>query len=294
MSKIIKSLSVLLITVVFCTSIVFAVNAADVEYVYNGYHYSLNENNMAVLCGWDNDSSTNLVIPDKLGDIFVAEIESFGFKNNKVITSVDFSNPTKFDNIGTYAFEGCSGLSGMIVLPRKISFIGDAAFKDCSSIDSVEINSNTDSVSRLCFSGCSSLKNVIINAGAKEIEAYAFQNCISLGTITISKTVTNINSTAFNGCGEFTIKCYKDSYAEQYAKDNGISYEILDPLYGDANEDGEVNILDVTFIQKYKIGTKAFASAYGEKCADVNKSGDVTIRDATLIQMKIAKIIENF
>lgn len=56
-----------------------------------------------------------------------------------------------------------------------------------------------------------------------------------------------------------------------------------DVLLGDANNDGEVNIIDATHIQKYaaeydNITIEVFAAA------DMNKDGFITVTDATLIQ----------
>jgi hypothetical protein len=65
-----------------------------------------------------------------------------------------------------------------------------------------------------------------------------FWNCPNLTSVTIPSSVTNIeygafgyfyneygNSTTFDN---FKIYCYKDTTGEQYAKDNGFDYELLD------------------------------------------------------------------
>ena len=39
--------------------------------------------------------------------------------------------------------------------------------------------------------------------------------------------MTEISEFAFEDCPDLTIKCYKDSYAEEYAIDNDIYYEIM-------------------------------------------------------------------
>ena len=57
-------------------------------------------------------------------------------------------------------------------------------------------------------------------------------------------------------------------------------------LYGDANDDGAVNINDVTAIQKYLVSVTSL-SPKGLFLADVDGKGGITIKDATLIQMYI-------
>jgi hypothetical protein len=58
---------------------------------------------------------------------------------------------------------------------------------------------------------------------------------------------------------------------------------------GDADGNGEVNISDVTYIQKHIVG---FITLTDEqiKSADVDNSGKISIRDATHIQKYIAKL----
>lgn len=59
-------------------------------------------------------------------------------------------------------------------------------------------------------------------------------------------------------------------------------------LMGDANDDGTVDIKDVTYIQKYLVGLVDELSSKQRGFADVNHDSLVTIRDATLIQMYLA------
>lgn len=64
-------------------------------------------------------------------------------------------------------------------------------------------------------------------------------------------------------------------------------------MYGDANGDGEIDISDVTAIQKYAAAYEKFNAAQ-LKYADVNKDGAVDINDATAVQKYIAGIIKSF
>lgn len=65
-----------------------------------------------------------------------------------------------------------------------------------------------------------------------------------------------------------------------------FKYVYSDVLSGDSNDDGEVDILDATAIQKNISKLKDI----NETAADVNGDGAVTITDATIIQKYIAKI----
>lgn len=63
-------------------------------------------------------------------------------------------------------------------------------------------------------------------------------------------------------------------------------------LIGDADGDGEVNVMDVTTIQmhvaKYKVENINLS------CADVDGDGEISVIDATLVQMYIAELIKSF
>ena len=54
-------------------------------------------------------------------------------------------------------------------------------------------------------------------------------------------------------------------------------------ILGDVNGDGEVSILDVTFVQRYLADMNLLDEA-ALKRADADSDGEVTIADATLIQ----------
>ena len=64
-------------------------------------------------------------------------------------------------------------------------------------------------------------------------------------------------------------------------------------LYGDADDDGEITIRDVTFIQRF-CADIALTSPLNERNADVDGDDEISIRDATFIQRFIADIINIF
>ena len=64
-------------------------------------------------------------------------------------------------------------------------------------------------------------------------------------------------------------------------------------LYGDADLDGNVTVMDATFIQLY-LALKVELDEVQKKCADVDGGADVSIMDATLIQLKLAMAIDKF
>ena len=79
------------------------------------------------------------------------------------------------------------------------------------------------------FKNNTTLKSVIIEDGVQGIGGIAFYGCTSLSKIVIPASVTSIGARAFYNCSaDFTIYCYRDTYAMQYAIENSHNYVIMD------------------------------------------------------------------
>lgn len=77
--------------------------------------------------------------------------------------------------------------------------------------------------SRFLYSG---LKEITIPSGVKSIGDYAFCECTFLEKVYIGSSVTNIGKRAFEGADKLTAYVEAGSYAEQYAIENGIKFEV--------------------------------------------------------------------
>ncbi len=64
-------------------------------------------------------------------------------------------------------------------------------------------------------------------------------------------------------------------------------------LLGDADDDDDVNAIDVTYIQRYELGIP-IPTPLNVANADVDFDGEITIIDATLVQRYIAEIFRDF
>lgn len=266
---------------------------AETVIVSNGFSYTILNDNYISICDWEGGSDT-LTIPDKLDDSVVKEISGWAFNEREDFSGLVLSSADHLDTIGTMAFKNCINLTDSLTIPAHIKTIKSGAFQGCSSLKTLYYNTNA-SVSEQCFYSCTGLETVSLADGVTSIGRLAFANCTSLELIRIPDTVTSINEYAFNNCPKLKIYCYRDSYAQKFAEDNGYDFYILDPLLGDSNADGDVDIMDATYIQKYKIGAQGYdLTEYQRRCADVNRDGKVTVRDATLIQMKLAKYDVDF
>ena len=141
------------------------------------------------------------------------------------------------------AFNGCTSLKS-IVIPGNVEFLwvaGGCTFGGCTSLKNVVIENGVTVISGWLFECCSSLESISIPDSVTEIQPCAFFNCTSLKSITIPKSVTNMSNCSL-GYGDyhntnktekdsnFTIKGYKGTAAETYAKENGFKFiEISEP-----------------------------------------------------------------
>ena len=100
-------------------------------------------------------------------------------------------------SIGNSAFSNCSSLQS-ITIPENVTSIGNSAFYNCSSLQSITIPENVTLIENSAFSNCSSLQSITIPENVTSIGSYAFYNCSSLQSITIPENVTSIESQAFS------------------------------------------------------------------------------------------------
>ena len=257
----------------------------------------------------------DVTIPRIVNDKMVVSIGSHCFLNNTTVKNVTTSSPlwtvddyaflncTSIESfecnfalkeIGVGAFLGTSALKSINLEDSVVTEISPHAFMS-SGIVSVKLPETCTTIKHDAFSQCPNLKDVEISNSVTSIDSKAFASCPNLKAVIIPDSVTEIDDTAFDGCsGDMFIICNSNSYAATYAASKNIDVLELDnPVYGDSNADGNVNILDATAIQRYKIGEQEL-NEYGIRCADVNHDGSITVRDATLIQMKIAKYNVDF
>ncbi|MDE6760055.1 MAG: leucine-rich repeat domain-containing protein [Lachnospiraceae bacterium] len=72
------------------------------------------------------------------------------------------------------------------------------------------------------------IPDTIDNKKVTSIGDSAFWLCSGLTSVTIPDSVTSIGYGAFSGCDNVILIVEKDSYAEQYAKDNNIPYQYIE------------------------------------------------------------------
>ena len=111
-----------------------------------------------------------------------------------------------------------------VIIKNGVTSIGDGAFSGCTSLTAVTIPDSVTSIGDAAFYECTSLTAVTIPDSVTSIRESAFSGCTSLTAITIPDSVTSIGNGAFYECTGLTISGKSGSYAETYAKENGIPF----------------------------------------------------------------------
>ena len=160
--------------------------------------------------------------------------------------------PDGLTSIGLGAFYGCSGLSGELRLPDGLTSIGLGAFYGCSGLSGeLHLPDGLTSIGLGAFYGCSGLSGELrLPDGLTSIGLGAFYGCSGLsGDLHLPESLTSIGGGSFNGCNKIeklifhnpyttingrlnpfssTQICgYRNSTAEEYAREYGLAFEEL-------------------------------------------------------------------
>ncbi len=162
--------------------------------------------------------------------------------------------PGSVTGIGSFAFRGCSGLTG-IEIPGSVTNIGRNPFSGCDGLTSIVVDSGNTiytsgngknciiekesnaliagckttiipdgvtSIGDSAFSWCSGFTSIEIPGSVTSIGNGAFWECIGLTSIEIPGSVTSIGDDAI--VSSVTIYGESGSYAETWAQQNGNTF----------------------------------------------------------------------
>ncbi|MGN1138536.1 MAG: leucine-rich repeat protein [Ruminococcus sp.] len=222
---------------------------------------------------------------------FITSVENNAFRGSG-LESVSFANPDT--TVGSYTFYGCTNLTD-VTLPKNLKNILSYTFYGCSSLTSVDIPTQVEVIDDRAFYECTSLKSVDLPASLTKLGARVFYNDTSLTNIYVPDKVTSIGAQCFYPMDiqkTFTADCVEDSYAATYCEENFIDYNTY--IFGDFNNDGELNIRDVTAVQEYLVGGySGTVTDVQLRIADVTRDANLNIRDVSKVQEFLVGSIEN-
>lgn len=101
--------------------------------------------------------------------------------------------------IGFEAFKDCSTLR-TIDVPSTVKTVGVSAFQNCTSLEGIKLPKGTTTVQGSAFEGCTSLASAYLG-NIPTLNQRTFYGCTSLRSFEILSTVNTINSYVFQGSG---------------------------------------------------------------------------------------------
>lgn len=213
------------------------------------------------------------------------DLPSAFFPNSSGITTFNFGDQVL--RIPGYLCYGLGNLTD-VEIPATVTTIGDNAFRNCTSLESLALPDAVTSVNKEAFRGCSGLKNLKIGESVSLLHNYAFGGCTSLETIVsmAEPTTMTMGTSVFENVPTETCvlkvpQQYYEDYicTEQWEDFFNIEAIAGDTVNGDVDGDGAVTSADVTIIYNYLLGGEA---ANIDSC-DVDGDGFITSTDITVL-----------
>jgi hypothetical protein len=161
--------------------------------------------------------------------------------------------------LGEYAFTNCPKLE-TVILSDYLTFISTAAFANDVSLKKVELPKSLVTINQMAFMGCTSLEDITFKGLLNEIGSMAFANT-AIKEVLIPAKVSVIGMSPFGlNVSEVKIRCYKDTYAATWARENG--YECIDDQTwvqksGDLDGDGIISVAELNAVMLAVLGKKA-------------------------------------
>lgn len=154
-------------------------------------------------------------------------IGNYAFRRCRAIEAVNL--PNSVTSLGEGAYEECTGLKTLNLSPG-ITELKDFTFYRCSLLYPLNLTENIVSIGRYTFSECTALSSVTIPKSVQTIGASAFENCQYLAVAIIPNTTQYIYPSAFRN-DPVAIYGYTGTYAEQFARENGLSFTSYGKVY---------------------------------------------------------------
>ncbi len=156
----------------------------------SGSNVVLNRDGTTLFVAWGNSK-----IPPT-----VKKIENLTYHGFSTLTSIDI--PQGVEIIGYEAFADCENLKTVnFQSDAALSSLGESAFSNCTSLESIDLPASVRSIGSYAFEGCRGLKSIILPDSVKQFgKERMFKGCYLLQSVELPKGVTEIGRETFQDC----------------------------------------------------------------------------------------------
>ena len=135
-----------------------------------------------------------------------------GFSENTNITGITFEEGSQIKWIGDHAFKNCSSLKTINNVPAGLTDINEWCFES-TALESVDLsNTNVTIMKDGVFYNNKSLTSIKLPNKLQNFWDNAFNGCTSLNNIVMPSTVEGIYNNVFEGCESLSNVTFNDSY----------------------------------------------------------------------------------
>ena len=122
--------------------------------------------------------------------------------------------------IGNGAFEDCRSIQSLLV-PNGVTRAEQNLYNGCTGATDINITQSVQYIGKGTFAGCTSVTAVTIPSGVTEIDMNAFQYCQKLADVTIeSTTKLTYNQGAFEMIASNAVLRVQPELVEEYQADS--------------------------------------------------------------------------
>ena len=139
-------------------------------------------------------------------------------------------------------FKDCVNLTS-IGLPKTLEYLGEAAFRGCNSLETIEIPEGVTTIPPRCFALCKNLKAIKLPNSIREIGQSAFHGCDSLAVIFCGPEPINIAFGAVPRGVQWKKRSIKTTRQEDVGG-SGIKATMIAVVYSDNGIPSKYRIFD--------------------------------------------------
>ena len=218
----------------------------------------------------------SISIPDS-----VARIGKNAFSSCRALKEIRI--PDGVTELTDYVFSSCSSLR-RIELPEGITSIGMEAFYFCIALTDITLPEALESIGYMAFSYCG-VEELTFPASFSTLDGFCFSSCENLSRIRFLGPAPSGGTGCFD---DVIAKAYypagDESWTEQVRltlTSSGSITWLPWPLPGDANGDGEADVLDLVRLLKALSGAQAELNS-----AAIDLNGDASVNSQDLILLR--------